>query len=186
VLGASEFEEREARILGTALVVLAAGGAAVAGLATAEAEPRRPLGWAVLALAVSAGVALLVAIWWEAGWDRHAERLGRIVLSALVLLFAALVAGTLRRVARLELAAARVLFWGVTALVAVTAVFAVGAIWVPSTDEAARQTERIDLVERTLLALLVAIVAGFLLLPLLERALAALAERRQGIDRRPA
>jgi hypothetical protein len=186
LLGAAEFEERQARIVGTALVGLLAGGAALAGLATASEEPRRPLGWAVLALAVVTFAALALAIWWEAGWDRHAERLGRVVLSAIVLLVAALVVGALRRLSRLDLGAVRVLFWSFVGLVALTATFALAAIWVPSVDEVGRQTSRVDAVERVLGALFVAIVAGFLLVPLVERALRVSAEGSQGIDRRAA
>jgi hypothetical protein len=186
ILGASEFEVRHARIVGTGIVALAAGGAALAGLATATEEPRRPLGWAVLALAPVTFAALVLAIWWETGWDRHGERLGRVVLSALVLLLAALVVGTIRRALGFELLAVRILFWAYAALVTLTAAFAVAAIWAPSVDEVGRQTERIDTVERVLSALFVAIVAGFLLVPLVERALRLSAKRRQGIDRRTA
>lgn len=184
LLGAAEFEERQARIVGTALVGLLAGGAALAGLATAVEDPRSPLGWAVLALAPVTFAALALAIWWDAGWDRHAERLGRVVLSAVVALIAALVVGTLRRLLRLDLRAVRALFWAFVAFVTLTAAFTVAAIWVPSVDDVGRQTERVDTVERVLSASFVAIVAGFLLLPLVERALLLSAERSQGIDRR--
>jgi hypothetical protein len=182
VLGAESFDEREARILGTAAVGLLAGGVLLAALATIEAQPRHPLGWAVALLAAGTFVALAVAIWWESGWQRNSERMGRAVLSAAALLLAAAIVGVLRRLLTLALPAVRVAFWAVVALTAGTAAFAVAAVWYPSVDEVGRQTERVDLVERVLLALFVAIVGSFLLVPLLERAVTLLGERRQRVD----
>jgi hypothetical protein len=184
LVGATNFEEREARIVGTALVGLLAGGAALAGLAAVEDAPRHPLGWIALVLATGTFAVLTVAIWWEAGWDRHGERLARLVLSALVLLLAATLVGTLRRALRLEPQVMRAVFWAFAGVVAGTAAFAVVAIWAPSVDEVGRQTERIETVERLLAALLVTIVGGFLFVPLLERALRLSAQRRERVDRR--
>ena len=185
-LGGGEFDELQARVLGTAAAGLVAGGAALAGLFIVERDVRQPLGWIVVGVAVVTFAALALAIWWESGWDRHGERLGRVVLSAVALLLAAVVVGTLRRALGLELRPVHLAFWAVAGLVGVTAVFAVAAIWVPSVDDVSGQTENVDLAERSLVALFVAIVGSFLVLPLLERALAGLLQSRQRIDRGPA
>ena len=172
------------RLLGTAVAGLAAGGAALAGLAGVERRPREPLGWIVVGVAVATFAALAVAIWWEGGWARHAEPLGRVSLSAVALLVAVLVTGTLRLAVVLDLRPVRALFWAVVALVGVTAVFALLAIWLPSVEDAAGQTRNVDRAERALVALFVAIVASFLALPLFGRGLASLrAERGQRVDR---
>ena len=126
---------------------------------------------------------MAVGIWWDEGWDRHAERLGRVVLTAIFALFAALVVGVLRRSLRLALPPMRVVYWAFVALVALTTLVAVAAIWVPEVEDVGRQTKGVDRVERALAALYVWIIALFLVVPLVERALTELAERRQRIDR---
>jgi hypothetical protein len=184
VIAKPYFDELHLRILGNAIAGLVCGGAALAGLRSVEEQPRSALGWIVLGIAPVAFAALTLAIWWDSGWEQHEERLGRVVLTAVALVLGALIAGALRRSLALDLRVVRVLFVAVVGLVGAAAALAVVMIWAPSVDEVVEQSTTVDRAERALVALLVAIVASFLAVPLVERALQL--RRRDTVEASPA
>jgi hypothetical protein len=157
ILG-GDFDETDAKILGTLFAVLLAGATAISGYALVERQDLPALGWAAVVGGIVCFVVIAAAIWDEFDSDT----LGRWAGTALAVVVALLLVTTQRlllRVSRLT-----VVFYG-TAVVAVLAAVVTGsAIWA----EGDGGEDAPGLWEATAIFWILAAL-GFLLLPVLQR-----------------
>lgn len=164
-----ELEEVHFRILGTALVGLLCGGAALAGLMLLERRQLVPFALAAIAAApVQFGLAA-VAIWND---DVVHETYAKALMSAFLLLVSTLIVATLRLLLAASLRPVWIVFLAVAALAAAGDVLGLVGIWSTGPDEVA-DSDLVDDGGRALIAIFTLVVVGYLAGPLLERSLRA-------------
>ncbi len=155
-VAAGDFGDTFWRTIGTIAILFVCGAAALAGLELVHRRQLRLLGWTVLAAAPAEAVTLLVADWKESISGTYANGL---VMTGLIL-FAGLVASTLRLIVDLSRPAVLVLFTSVCLCTAALVGLGVPLIWVAHAPDAA---------VRTLLALIVLVLIGYALTPVVQR-----------------
>ncbi|MBA3365075.1 MAG: hypothetical protein H0U03_04715 [Actinobacteria bacterium] len=169
VLRNGELDDVHFRILATALVGLLCGGAALTGLMLLERLQMVPLALAaILAAPVQFGLAA-VAIWND---DVVDERYAKVLMTAYLLLVSTLIVATLRLLLDASLRPVWVVFLAVAALAAAGDILGLVGIWRTGLDEVGG-SDLVDDGGRALIGLFCLVVVGYLLAPLLQRALGA-------------
>ncbi len=169
VLRNGELEEVHFRILGTALVGLLCGGAALAGLMLLERRQLVPFALAAIVVApVQFGLAA-VAIWND---DVVHETYAKALMTAFLLLVSTLIVATLRLLLAASLRPVWIVFLAVAGLAAAGDVLGLVAIWSTGPDELG-DSDLVDDGGRALIAIFTLVVVGYLVGPLLERFLRA-------------
>ena len=158
-----DFSDTDGRILGTLAAVLLAGSALVAGLALVE-RGERVLGWTAVVVSVPAFCAIAYSVWsfafedggdaWQWGW------------AGILALVAALIAVTARLLARTATLARLALAAGGLALAAAATSYV-----------AIRKDDSGDALGRTVAVLWILAGLAYLLVPVLQRFMAAGRER---------
>jgi hypothetical protein len=153
---AGSFGDTFWRTIGTVVILFSCGAAALAGNELVHREQLRPFGWAVLAVAPACAITLLVA-----DWKQHiSTTYGKGLLSAALVLLAALAVSTLRLVVDVETPATLVLFTGVTLCSAALVGLGVPLIWIAHVPDAAL---------KALLVLIVLVLLGYAATPVVQR-----------------
>jgi len=162
-----ELDEVHFRILGTALVGLLCGGAALAGLMLLERRQLVPFALAAIAAAPVAFGLAAVAIWND---DVVHETYAKALMTAFLLLVSALIVATLRLVLDASLRPVWIVFLAVAAVAAAGDVLGLIGIWRTGPDEIG-ESDLVDDGGRALIGLFCLVVVGYLVAPVLERAL---------------
>jgi hypothetical protein len=155
-VAAGDFGDTFWRTIGTVVILFTCGATALAGNELVHRGQLRAFGWAVLAIAPACAVTLLIADW------KHdvSTTYGNGLLSAGLLLLAALAVSTLRLVVDLETPATLVLFTGVALCSAALVGLGVPLIWIAHVPDAAL---------KALLVLIVLVVLGYAATPVVQR-----------------
>ena len=153
---AGSFGDTFRRTIGTVVILFACGSTALAGSELVHRRQLRPVGWAALLVAPACAVTLVIADWKHDISTTYAKGL----LSAAVVLFAALAVSTLRLVVDLETPATLVLFTGVALCAAALVGLGVPLIWIAHAPDAA---------VKALLVLMVLVLLGYAATPVVQR-----------------
>ena len=144
------------RTIGTVVILFTCGATGLAGNELVHRGQLPPLGWTLLVVAPACAVTLLVADWKHDVSNTYANGL----LTASLVLLAALIVSTLRLVVDLTTPATLVLFSGVALCAAALVGLGVPLIWIAHVPDAAL---------KTLLVLIVLVVLGYAATPVVQR-----------------
>ena len=174
------WHEREWRTLASIWAVLLCGSAIGTSLVLVASRRAAIAGYVSAAVAALTLAALLVGIWSDRLWDRYdEENVAKVLASGLALTLAGLLVVSLRLQLALDRRELAIAYIVVSTLVVLTAIYAVALLWLWDSPvgegEGGRRIE--DVATRALLALFALSVAGYLITPLLERALPRYAAR---------
>jgi hypothetical protein len=144
------------RTIGTVVILFTCGATALAGNELVHRRQLHPLGWIVLAIAPSCAVTLLVGDWTRDVSNTFAKG----ILTAVLVVLAALIVATLRLVVDLTTPATLVLFSGVVLCAVLMVGLGVPLIWIAHVPDAAL---------KTLLVLIVLVLIGYAATPVVQR-----------------